>query len=387
MSSFGPTGIIVDRQTDVFDALIADLQALWGDNIKTTGDSIIGSLMTIWSEAIANQNELVEATVAAFQPSKAIGVFLSELVRFNGIDRNEAEFSTVSVTITANAGGTTVLEDSVISDPDDSAVKFVIDNDTVLAPFASALVSATAQESGPVVAAATTLTKIDTPLFGWASVSNPSDAIVGQNEETDTALRARRDSASKQKSSAGVAAIFTAVGDIQDVVDVVVHENTGASVDSFGVPPGAFWVIVEGGDDADIAQAISEHRGAGTGTFGTVSFPHPNIAAPGGIETINFSRPVLRDVYLSLTLDKGSTYPGDGDELINAALVTYFGANQTLGKKVSQSQLYSPINTAVPDQSVDDLFLDFTASPTNEDDLILAINEKAVTATLKIVIT
>lgn len=386
MSSFGPTGIEVDRQADVFAALIADLQALWGENIKTTADSIIGGLMTIWSEAIADQNELVEGVVAAFQPGKAIKVFLSELVKFNGIDRNEAEFSTVAVTITANTAGSTVLADSIISDPDDSAVKFVIDNTTVLGPSASALVSATAQESGPVVAASGTLTKIDTPLFGWASVTNPDDALEGRNEESDPALRARRDSASKQKASAGVAAIFTAVSDIQEVTDAIVHHNTGSSTDSFGVPPGAVWVIVEGGNDADIAKAISEHLSGGIGTFGTVAFPHPNIAVSGGFETINFSRPSLRDVFISLTLSRGLSYPGDGDDQIIANIIAYFEANQKLDIDVLQSQLYTPINL-VEGQSVDDFFLDFTSSPTVEEDLPIVVNQKAVTDALKIVIT
>lgn len=386
MSSFGPTGIVVDRQVDVFNALIADLQALWGENIKTTGDAIIGGLMTIWSEAIADQNESVEGVVAAFQPSKAIRTFLSELVRFNGIERNEAEFSTVSVTITANSAGSTVLAGSVISDPLDSAVKFIIDNTTVLAPSASQLVSATAQEDGPVVAAAGTLTKIDTPLLGWASVTNPADADEGLNEESDTALRARRDRAAEQKSSAGVAAIFTAVSDIQDAVDVIVHQNTGSSTDSFGVQPGAVWVIVRGGNDADIAQAISEHLSGGIGTFGTTSFAHPNIAVPGGIETINFSRPAFRDIFISITLNRGPSYPGDGDDQMQANLLTHFDDNQKLNIDVLRSRLYTPINLVL-DQSVEDLFIGFTSSPTGEDDLPITVNEIAVTDNLKIVIT
>jgi uncharacterized phage protein gp47/JayE len=391
MSSFTPDGIIVDRQVDVFDKLIADLKSLWGENIRTSADSVIGSLMTIISEAIADQNELVEAVVAAFQPSKAIGVFLSEIVRFNGIDRNESEFSTVSLDLTANTAGSTVPAGTVISDPLNPAVKFEVDNNTVVGPSATVSASATAVDAGPVAAAANTLTNIDNPIFGLASVTNPADAIEGANEEKDPDLRFRRDRAAEIKASGSDAAAYTALADLQNVTDVYVHSNRGSTVDQYGVGPGRRWCIIEGGNDADIAEAINVTLPGGIGTFGAVSFPYlepvQNIVLDtDGSGGTGFSRPDEQITLINLTLNRGTQYPGDGDETLLANLKLYFEQVQKLGVPVEYFELLTPINGApslgypiVLDKAIVSLTIAVQGDPLGTADLPIAINQKAVT--------
>lgn len=384
MSSFDPTGLTIDRLDDIFEKIIADLKSLWGENLKDTADSVIGGLTTIISEAIADQNELVESVVSAFQPGKATGVFLSELVRMNGIDRNENRFTTVILNCTADpAVPTTIPIDSIVKDPaTDLQVRTVA---PITIPAGTTVpVSAEAIEEGALSIEIGTMTEIVTPVFGWASVTNSAVGETGQAEEKDPALRARRDIASQQKASAGVAAIFTSLFDIQEVTDVYVHDNKGTVSDSLGVPAGQVWSIVEGGLEADIIEQISLHTAGGIGTFGAIPAVY-NDPVTGNPETINYSRPALKNTWLIVNLTRGTKYPGDGDTLISDALVAYFLANQKLGANVVNSDLYSVVNAAVNPNgikgvlSINAIYQGFTASPGSDADLAVAVNEKAIT--------
>ena len=379
MSSFTPDGIIIDRLDDIFEKIIADLKSAWGDNTKSTPDSVVGSLVTIFSEAIADQNELIESVVAAFQPSKAVGVFLSELVRFNGIDRNENRFTQVVLDCTADpAVPTTIPIDSIVEDPTTGIQVRTVAALTV--PAGSTLpVTAEAIDEGAIVIEPNTMTKIVTAKFGWIAVTNPAAGDTGQSEESDPALRVRRDVASQKKASCGVAAMFTAVFDIIDVTDVAVNQNNGTTVDPFGAPPGSMWVIVEGGLEDDIKVAISEHVAGGISTFGAITTIYNNPVT-GYAETIRYSRPTLRNTWLVVDMTKSTEYPGDGDDLVTQAIIDYFDQYQVLGADVVNSNLYSVVNTATGfTASINAIYQGFAASPTSDADLLVAINEKAIT--------
>lgn len=384
MSSFGPTGLTLDGLNEIFGKIIADVQALQGDNIKETQDGVLGGYTTILSEAIADQNELIEYVVVSFQPSNAFGVFLSELVRFNGITRNEQSFSQVQLQVTANTAGVTLPAGKTVSDPDNAAVLFQTDAEIVVAPSATESVSASAVNPGPIEAAPNTLTKIENPTFGWASVTNAAAATTGFNEETDTELRARRDIAAARVAASGEAAIFTALFDIQDVSDVAVHSNRGTVTDALGVPPGQVWSIVEDGAAQDIAQVLSEHVAAGIGTFGAVSTIYANPIT-GQDETWKYSRPTEKPTYITLELLKGADYPGDGDDQIKASVNAYFVEVQKLGVKVGYFRVADAVNE-VEGHDIQSMLIGFTSPPTGTSDLTVAINEKAVTDDTRIVI-
>jgi uncharacterized phage protein gp47/JayE len=386
MSGFTPNGIELDRLDDIFDKMIADLRSLWGDNLKDTPDSVIGGFLTIIAEALADQNELIEQLVTSFQPSSAFGVFLSQLVMLNNITRNEQQLSQVDLQITANAAGTTLPSGQLVSDPN-TGVQFRTTAIVVLLPFAVGLVSAVAIDSGPVEAAAFTLTHIDTPKLGWASVTNPDAAIVGFDEETDTELRARRDASAREVAATSDAGIYAAVADLQAVSDVFVHSNKGSIDDVFGVAPGAIWVVVEGSAlDIDIAEAISQHLPAGHDTHGSVVTLYPNPITSQD-ETIRHSPPTEKTTFIQIRISKDGDFPGNGEDLITQALVDYFDNSLRLGDDVEYSRLYTPINNAAPGFEVTQMLIGFTDPPLFEFSLPVQVFEKAVTDETRITIT
>lgn len=375
MSEFSENGLILDRYDDVKTKLSDAFKSIAGAGFKTTPGSVGGQIVALISETVADQNELIEGVVNAFDPTGAVGVYLSKLVVFNGIERKKRVASVVDVTLTANAAGSTVPAGSLFCDP---AVgeNFALDAEVVLAPLESKTETSTAVNFGPIEAAAGTITKIVNPVYGLATVTNPTDAIPGQAREEDPTLRTRRTTASKGSGSANVAAIYTAISNIDGVVACRVFENKTDFVDSNGVPGHSIWAVVEGGDDEEIAAALFSTVDGGVGLHGSTSINYDDPIT-GRIYAILFDRPVQDLIYVSINMTKNSKYPGDGDTLIKAAIAAYGTENFSIGDSIIQSRLYSPANET-PGHTISDLFIGTAPNPTSENDILTAINHLGV---------
>ena len=315
----------------------------------------------------------------------------------NGITRNSDEFSTVTLSCTAEASGSSIPAGSLVSDPT-TGNQFATDSLLVLGSSATDTVTATAVNSGVVTATASTLTQIDTPVFGWASVTNPADATVGQAEESDAALRLRRQLVAEGSGTASVEAIFRAVSDLDEVTEAQVFDNVTPATDSDGIPAHSIWVIVDAAAgaaiDSSIAEAIFDTKCAGIGMKGGTTVAH--TTALGYSYDVKFDRVIDKDVWIEIDLTTDSNYPADGDDQIKAAIVEYFGgifelADGTfadgfgISDDIIYSRLFTPINS-VQGHEVDALRIGFTVSPTGTATLPIAKNEKGVTATAKITV-
>lgn len=383
MSTFSSTGYTIDRYADILAALLADFKSAWGDNIKTDADSVFGQFARIWSETVSDVNESIEGIVAAYNPQTAEGAYLSALVLLNGIERREAEYSSVTLQCTANAAGATIPANSLVSDPA-IGEQFKTDSLLVVAPSASANVSATAVNAGPISAVAGTLTQIDSPVYGWESVTNPSGAVAGQDEETDTELRVRRQIAAERTGLNNVAAIYTAIANIDAVSQVTVYQNTGTVTDANGVPPTHVWAIVLGGADQDIAAAMFGTVAAGIGMYGDTPVVYADPIT-GASYTITFERPDDVAIYIDVNVTKDDDYPADGDDQIEAALVAHF-EDQEIGEDVEYSRLYTPINS-VAGHYVNTLKIGIAPAPSGTTNISIDADERAVTDVAKITVT
>jgi uncharacterized phage protein gp47/JayE len=383
MSSIDSTGLTIDRLADILEDYEDGLEAAFGENVKTDPQSVFGQIINITAISMAAQQELIQGVADSFNPNSAEGAALSVLVLLNGIERQEYEYSTVSLQCTATANGTTILAGSLVSDPA-TGVQVATDIDLVLAPSAVGFVSATAVEPGAVSAAATTLTQIDTPTFGWLSVTNLAAMVEGVDEETDTELRIRRAKVAERSGTASVSAIFGAVSDVDGVDQLDVLENNGTTVDANGIPPQHVWVIVEGGSDAAIAEAIFNQVGAGIGTTGSVVVSHYDPQTEKSYD-IRFTRPSPVSIYIIVNLTVDSSYPVDGDDQVENALLAYFTSSQGLGDDVVNSRLYTPVNS-VPGHTIDSILIGTAPPITLSNDISIAVDEIAVTDDTKIAV-
>src|SRR4030042_862978 len=191
MAIFSTSGLTIQTQEEVLADLRLRFKAKYGDTCRVDDvDGVLGRLAAILAEAKSDTLNDLAATVAGLLPSTSIGTLLQDRVKFNGIERNVASKSTVALTVYSNAAGCTIPEGSIVATV--TGVQFETDIAVVVPPSDSRTVTATAIEDGALEAPAGTLTEIVTPVFGWGSVTNLSDAVTGNARETDPALRARR---------------------------------------------------------------------------------------------------------------------------------------------------------------------------------------------------
>lgn len=185
-----------------------------------------------------------------------------------------------------------------------------------------AIVNATCEETGPVVAPAGTLTEIETPVSGLDRVINVTDAEVGRDLETDNELRARRVDTLQLAGAATVDAIRSRLLNVEGVSAVIIFENITDVTDIDGRPPHSYEAVVQGGDDQEIGDEIWASKPVGIQTVGDIPVVTQDLA--GNSQTVNFSRPTEVDIYLEVDLTTDAEFPTDGVSQVREALLEYF---------------------------------------------------------------
>lgn len=186
------------------------------------------------------------------------------------------------------------------------------------------------------------LNEIETPVFGWNRVNNLVDGVVGRNRETDEALRIRREQSILITATHTLQSIKSKVRQLDFVSDVFAMENNTETTDEFGTPRQFIWIVVEGGEDLEIATAIYNTVAGGIGTRGD---QHITVQDEDGQDyIINFDRPDYIDVDIEIEYVRLENFPNNGEDLIKDALVNR-GNQFLINEDLIYSRLYTPINS------------------------------------------
>ena len=362
MSELTDSGFVRDRYQDERDQLAERWQSYLPGR-RTDSQSVNGRIISIQADLVDSTNAKIEMLLSAFSPYSARGNLLSRLAPLMSKSRREAVISSVRLTVTATAAGVTIPAGSIVGQAS-GASRFATIADVTVAPSGSAFVSAFATEAGAIEAAAGTLTEIQTPVFGWASVTNAGDASVGRSRETDAQLRFRmlRTSAAAVGTPEGIQA---ALGELDGVTYARVLENDGDTVNASGMPPHSIFPIVDGGSDEEIALSLLATVASGIQYTTSADIAEPDwtsvvVQNPANLqdETIWFARPSDTSGAVAMTIETDSEFPSDGLARIKAAVIA-FADSWDIGKTLYASRLYSPVNT-VPGIDINGLTIDAT---------------------------
>ncbi len=195
MSELTPTGLVIDRLSDIKAQIQEDLRKSFGDGVDLDERSPLGVLVGIMSERFALLNELVEAVHDASYPSLAYGIYLDYICAYNGVVRESATASVVDLDFTRSSGSTgdVLIPQGTQVYAQGSSYFWETETDISIPDGSDTVtVRAKANELGPIGALAGTLTNMVLTPTNIDSVVNPLDAILGQDKETDAALRLRR---------------------------------------------------------------------------------------------------------------------------------------------------------------------------------------------------
>lgn len=310
------------------------------------------------SEIWANLDELGQKAYNSKDPSKATGNDLDAISSITGTARGQGTFSTSSVNL-VGTNGTVIVAGSLIESTEDGS-RWTIDTDTTIAGVTPAAI--TAIERGAIQASIGTLTKIVNPQSGWESATNPAVATPGTNPDTDAELRIERDNGVSLPGQNQIDSTLAAIANIDGVRRVKIYENDDTSpVDANGLPIHSTAIIVDGGDNTEIATAIYNKRNPGViqhALTNPITVPVTSTVT-GNEKDIKFNRPNYVDITLVYNIKDDGSLPANADQLIKDATLSYVdgdllnadcGFNQSgfdIGEDVHAGRFYTPANSVI----------------------------------------
>ncbi len=350
IGSFGilSTGLTPKRLTDITDQIGISLAGDLGASFNLLPQTPEGQLVKRFAEQVADLWEFGEQAYNSKYPDTASGVSLDNARVLTNNFRIPATASVANnVTFTGTAG-VTIPAGTQVSVQGSPGSIFQTVQDLVISGGGTVTGALVCTADGPVIAPATKLSVIVTAVTGLTSVSNPTDAELGTLVETDAAFRIRSAQELNTSGTGTYSGLLQFVQKVANVSQVFLFINDTDVTDASGLLPHSVQLIVVGGVDQDILNAIFAAKGAGIQTNGTVSGTVTD--SQGTAHTVAFSRLTQLPIYMAVSITAnvnpalGPVYPGNGDDLVAAAILD-FGALYLPGQTVVTTGFFTPINT------------------------------------------
>jgi len=382
MATYGltPSGFRAKTLEEIKAELEADYREVFGPSINLSSASVFGQIIGITASKIRELWELASSVYASTDPDRASDEALTALASLTGTLRRPATRSVVTATITVQPGTypAGALVASVSGRP---SVRFRNRDEVVNATSSAATIPALfeAEATGPVPAAAGTLTVIATPVSGWTSVVNAADAVEGLAVETDEELRRRRLEELTLSSGSTLDAIRVALLRIGEdspdgvgVVSATLFENETDLPDALGLPPHSFEALVHDGTldgsavpAEEIGAVIWRTKPAGIRSHGSEVVTVQD--STGQDRTVRFSRPNVLAAYLRISLEVDATKGWDpfvSPQLVRDAVAAWGDRELRVGAPLRLSHLHVPIFEVAGVVDVLEIRAGFAANPT-----------------------
>ena len=204
---------------------------------------------------------------------------------------NDADYD-----VTIEDGETLVIQDSVKTR---SNVLILTENLTTSG--VTTIANFSTEEWGRVALPYGVVSKMVNNIAGFHSVTNLLDPVYGRKQETDIELRQSYLAKSALRSNTMIESIVAELlNNVANVESASGYENDTDATDERGLPPHSIEIIVEGGLEDDIAQAILRRKAGGIQTYGSVSVDVPGVY--GGSVAVHFNRPEYLYTWLKVVL-------------------------------------------------------------------------------------
>jgi len=299
------TGLQTDTVTDLVTALETGFRSIYGADINLNVNSPDAQMINLFAQAVIDTLDCITQVYNSFNPNLATGVVLDQRVAINGLVRSGATFTRTNVAVTTDRSvtlnGVDLYPTTAFTVSDSTGNKFFLENTVSLLAGVHSL-SFVSAVPGQIETTPNTINTITTITLGVTAVNNPDSAIItGQNQETDVALRLRREVSVALPSQGYLEGLTGALLGLSNVAYAVVYENDSSTTDANGIPGHSIWCVVDGGSNADIAEVIYNKRNAGCGMYGSVLVSVPQV---NGFDFIvKFDRPVYENIYIEMTVE------------------------------------------------------------------------------------
>jgi hypothetical protein len=349
---FTAAGLVIPQETDILTGVQADYNAAFGGNLNNALETPQGQLASSHTAVIADKNSEFAYIVNQVDPQYSDGRFQDAIARIYFLTRKPATSTSVAVTL-IGAIGTVIPAGAFAQDTNGNTYACA---GTVTIGL-SGNVSATFNnvDTGAIPCAAGTLTQIYQAISGWDSITNPDAGVLGSDAETRADFEYRRQNSVFTNANGSLGAVYAAVFNLADVIDVYATQNTTNSAilvgaTNYSLLPHSIYVAVEGGADNEIANAIWTKISIGCDFNGNTSviISDTSYSSPQPSYTIKFNRPSLLPILFSINIVSSPSLPSDIIQQIKTAIINRFnGADGTARERIAgivyASRYYSAI--------------------------------------------
>lgn len=367
MAEITPKGYLLKTQNEWFDEekqLYVSIDPNWNldpstpDGLKIAHDAeVFGAL-----------DEVLQQAYNSKDPNKASGYDLDVIAALTGTTRSEGTPSTISdFVLNGNAGA--IIPVGTRFESITTGSRWELQQTWTLDASGQAVVSVQALVNGPTQANPNTITRIIDTVGGLTGVNNPTAATPGTGIESDGSLRVKRATAVGRPGNNQIDSMLGEIFAVDGTRRVKVDENdtNDASISDenpYGLPAHSIAVIVDGGTDTDVANAIYIKKNPGVLLYQAGTPVNVLVTSPiysTNSKLIKFSRPVYVDINVVVNIKNDGSLPSQGtlEPMIQSAIMTYAAGNLIpteygfkpdgfdIGETVPLSSLYTPINKVI----------------------------------------
>lgn len=308
MTEYGETETGFRRKTfaEIGDSIRGKMRKRIDTRLALDELDWVGNTVDTFSDELDLAWQALEVARNGFDPANAEGALMVAVAALTGTKRQLPTYGLCLATLGLGANKTFQPGDLVAHVQGDPGNRW--NNRDVVVSVLEALyagVPFVPQERGRKVALAGTLTVIAASKSGWTSITNPADAVPGNDLEEIDDLRVRREEDLETQASGSGPGIRSDVLDVPGVLSAKVLIND-TELDTPELPKHSVRVIIWDAvtldaDNDEVAQAILESKGAATTTIGSTTGTATD--ANGDPVTIRFDRATQVPLYIVAELE------------------------------------------------------------------------------------
>lgn len=350
--TFGPVGFVAPAEADVLVGAQADMNAAFGGNMNPALESPQGQMASSLTAIVADKNDKFVLLTQGVDPALADGRMQDGIARIYFITRNAAKPTVVQALCTGLVNAP--IPTGALAKAVDGSIYICLfggtigADGTVVLPFACTV-------NGPIPCPATNLSEIYRNVPGWDTITNPSDGVLGSNQETRREFELRRQASLSKNANGTVPAVQGSVLSVDGILDAYTTDNSTIVpivTDGITIPVRALFVCVAGGNPQDIATAIWKKKLPGCPMAGnttiTVLDTNSGYSPPYPSYNITYQTAANQQFVFIVKMTNSSLVPSDAPTQIqNTILAAFAGADggprARIGTTVYASRFYGGI--------------------------------------------
>lgn len=367
---FTDAGLDVPQESAILAGVLDDYDEALGGDMNRALNTPQGQLASSTAAIVADANAQMAELVNQVNPDTADGIYQDAIARIYFLERSPGVPTNVACVCIGDFG--TIIPPGAQA-ADTSGNRYICTDGGTIPVSGTITLNFANVVDGPIPCPSDTLNIIYRAIPGWDTINNPLDGVLGRLVETRAEFEFRRENSVAANAHGSKEAIYGAVFEVDDVLDVYVTENVTDNIVNTGptnypLAPHSVYVAVVGGTGAAIAQAIYTKKDLGCNMNGNtvVVVTDESYTPPKPTYNITFERPIALPIFFRVELANAVSLPSDIEQLVRNAIVAEFngfGANARIriGGLILASKFYNAVNAIGPEVSILSILIGVTA--------------------------